>query len=190
MDPGQEAIWARAAREGDAAAFEQIVLRFQGPVYRLCARHLRGPEAEDAAQETFVRAFVNIKSFEPDRPLLPWLLTIARNLSLDRLRRRRPEADSETVERAENVDHTDAEQSAMNQEQMRSLEAALGELPERQREAIVMFHLEGVAYNDIAAALGVPIGTVMTWLHRGRAMLREVMTRGAPTVRREQGVSP
>src|SRR5262245_58843808 len=80
---------ARRAHRGDAAAFEQLVLRSQRPVYRLCRRMLRSPQAEDLAQETFVRAFVHFERFDPARPLLPWLLAIALRLCLDVLRRRR-----------------------------------------------------------------------------------------------------
>ena len=78
---------ARRARRGDLAAFDQLVLRFQRPVFRLCWRMVRSSNAEDLAQETFVRAFVHFDRFDPERPLLPWLLAIARRLCLDLLRR-------------------------------------------------------------------------------------------------------
>ena len=88
-DPQAEHDLARRARRGDSAAFDQLVLRFQRPVYRLCRRMLRSPHAEDLAQETFVRAFVHFDRFDRERPLLPWLLAIARRLCLDLLRRER-----------------------------------------------------------------------------------------------------
>ena len=190
MEMSQEARWAIAARQGDETAFAKIVQCFQAPVYRLCARHLHGPEADDVAQETFVRAFVNMKRFAPDRPLLPWLLTIARNLALDRLRRRYPEPDSMVVDKAADTDHASAETCAASREQMRALEQALAKLPEPQREVIVLFHLEGLAYRDIAISLGVPIGTVMTWLHRGRAVLRQALLSERLASRTDKGVSP
>jgi RNA polymerase sigma-70 factor (ECF subfamily) len=190
MEMSQEVVWAKAAAEGNAEAFGRIVQRFQNPVFRLCSRYLRGHEAEDLAQETFVRAFTHIKSFALDRPLLPWLLTIARNLSLDRLRKHRPEHNTEVVEAAADADHGDPEQATANREQIRFLQAALKELPEPQREAIVLFHLEGLAYADIAAALGVPIGTVMTWLHRGRAILRDALQPAPSMARARTEVSP
>src|SRR5262245_51366402 len=80
---------ARRAHRGDLAAFDQLVLRFQRPVRHLCWRMLRSSSAEDAAQETFIRAFVHFDRFDAERPLLPWLLAIARRLCLDLLRRDR-----------------------------------------------------------------------------------------------------
>jgi RNA polymerase sigma-70 factor, ECF subfamily len=187
----QEAIWARAACHGDAVAFERIVMRFQRPVYGLCSRYLRGPDAEDAAQETFVRAFLHMSDFDPDRPLLPWLVTIARRLCLDRLRKNRPEADSEAVEASFDPEQVSAEQTAATREQMSQLQNALQTLPPEQREALVLFHLEGMAYQEIAKALDAPVGTVMTWLHRGRAQLKTVMQQsGMHLAGKASGVAP
>lgn len=171
-DPQAELELARRAHHGDVAAFEQLVLRFQRPVHRLCWRMLRSSAAEDLAQETFVRAFVHFDRFDPERPLLPWLLAIARRLCLDLLRRERlmPTA----MELPASIDPAPGpeRQAALNEELSR-LERALAGLDEGPREAILLFHLEGLSYRDIAAALEVPIGTVMTWLHRGRARLKK-----------------
>ena len=135
---------------------------------------LRSPHAEDLAQETFVRAFVHFERFDPERPLLPWLLAIARRLCLDRLRRERVMVDVQTMPVA--VDPTPSpERRAALREQVSQLERALAQLDEGPREAIVLFHVEEMSYRDIAAALDVPIGTVMTWLHRGRAQLKRAV---------------
>jgi RNA polymerase sigma-70 factor (ECF subfamily) len=170
-DPHAELDLARRAHRGDAAAFDQLVVRFQRPVYRLCRRMLRSPHAEDFAQETFVRAFVHFDRFDPARPLLPWLLAIARRLCLDRLRRERLmiQVDDPPVA----VDPAPSpERQAELKEGISRLQRALAELDEGPREAIVLFHVEEMSYRDIAAALEVPIGTVMTWLHRSRAQHR------------------
>ena len=170
-DPHTEIDLARRASRGDSAAFDQLVLRFHRPVYRLCRRMLRSPHAEDLAQETFVRAFVHFDRFDPERPLLPWLLAIARRLCLDLLRRERVMVEVETM--PEVIDPVPSpERQAALREQVSRLERALAELDEGPREAIVLFHVEEMSYRDIAAALEVPIGTVMTWLHRGRAQLK------------------
>ena len=91
VDPGERAEdehdLARRARRGDTGAFDQLVLRFQRPVYRCCRRMLASRDAEDVAQETFIRAFVHFDRFDLNRPLLPWLIAIARRLCLDRLRK-------------------------------------------------------------------------------------------------------
>lgn len=145
-DPHAELELARRARRGDLAAFDLLVLRFQRPVHRLCWRMLRSSNAEDLAQETFVRAFVHFDRFDPERPLLPWLLAIARRLCLDLLRREK------VMSRGEEMPVT--------------IDSGPG--PERQASL-----KEGMSYRDIAATLEVPMGTVMTWLHRGRAQLKK-----------------
>ena len=165
---------ARRAHRGDSAAFDALVLRFHRPVYRFCWRMLRTPDAEDLAQDTFVRAFVHFERFDPERPLLPWLIAIARRLCLDLLRRRKVGA---RVEALPVIVHPPPgpEREASLREQISRLEGALAELDEGPREAIVLFHVEEMSYRDIAAALDVPMGTVMTWLHRGRAQLKRAL---------------
>lgn len=165
---------ARRARRGDSAAFDQLVLRFQGPVHRLCWRMLRSPQAEDLTQETFIRAFVHFDRFDPGRPLLPWLLAIARRLCLDLLRREKVMARVETI-LVTGEPRPSPERHASLREQVSRLERALADLEEGPRAAIFLFHLEELTYRDIAAALEVPIGTVMTWLHRGRARLKQAL---------------
>ena len=88
---------ARRARRGDGVAFGELVQRFHRPVYRFCWRLLRSSDAEDLAQDTFVRAFVHFERFDPERPVLPWLIAIARRLCLDLLRRRKVMASVETL---------------------------------------------------------------------------------------------
>lgn len=168
---------ATRARDGDSAAFSEIVRRYQGPIFRLCRRYLHGPEAEDAAQETFVRAFVHREKFDPARPLMPWLCTIARRLCLDKLRKKSPDLD-DTLETRTGDEGASPESTAATREELGRLQAALTDLPEGQREAIVRYHIDGMSYQDIAASLEVPVGTIMTWLHRGRARLRTLVTEG------------
>jgi RNA polymerase sigma-70 factor (ECF subfamily) len=186
-----EQALARGAALGDQQAFAAIVERFEGPVYGLCRRYVPGPDAEDLAQDTFVRAFVHRERFDPERPLLPWLLTIARHRCIDHLRRsdqrQHPEPDMSAVaDRSAGV-----EQAVASRQQLRSLARALEGLAEGPREAVVLYHLDGLSYRELSEVLGVPIGTVMTWLHRGRRRLREAIERdGAPTgsaVRAESG---
>jgi len=165
---------ARRARRGDAAAFDELVRRFHRPVYRFCWRLLRSPDAEDLAQDTFVRAFVHFERFDPERPLLPWLIAIARRLCLDLFRRRKVKARVETLPDT-GPPAPGPEGEASLREQLSRLERALDDLGEGPRVAIVLFHIEEMSYRDIAAALEVPMGTVMTWLHRGRAQLKRAL---------------
>lgn len=170
-----EAVLARRARDGDERAFTRLVQLHQGPVFGICRRYLRGADAEDAAQDTFVRAFVHIRRFDPDRPLRPWLLAIARRVCLDRLRRKAPVPEGEIERLAPPDPHPDAEQKVGAREELSRLQQALEALPEGQREAVALFHLHEMPYREIAEQLEVPIGTVMTWLHRGRAQLRAAL---------------
>src|SRR5262245_16755973 len=157
---------ARRAHRGDATAFEQLVLRFQRPVYRLCRRMLGSPHAEDLAQDTFVRAFVHFDRFDPARPMLPWLLAIARRLCLDLLRRQRVLVPVPDPPPAADPAPT-PDRHAASREALSRLEQALARLDEGPREALLLFHVEELSYRDIAAVMDLPMGTVMTWLHRG-----------------------
>ena len=165
---------ARRARRGDTAAFDQLVARFHRPVYRFCWRLLRSPDAEDLAQDTFVRAFVHFERFDAERPVLPWLIAIARRLCLDVLRRRKVMSRIDAMPIGPPPAPTPEGEAALR-EQLGRLERALDDLDEGPREAIILFHIEGMSYRDIAAALEVPLGTVMTWLHRGRAQLKKTV---------------
>ena len=188
-DTTSEAKLVRDAFEGNVDAFTQLVERYQGPVYNLCYRYVRGPEAEDLAQETFIRAFVHRERFNLEKPILPWLLTLTRNLCIDRLRK-----DKKALVSNRDYEHIpdrlpSAEESMASKEALSLLAQGLRELPEGSREAIALFHLEGLSYKQVAETLDVPVGTVMTWLHRGRAKLKALLREpvGAPAPLKQKG---
>ena len=166
-----EGLLAERAKRGDSHAFAELVTRYQKPIRSACMRYLRSSDADDAAQETFVRAFTHIGDFDPQRPMLPWLVTIARRLCLDRLRKRKHEADDTAVELAQSTEPA-ADDAASNRQQLQRLQVAMAKLPEGSREALALFHFEELSYQEIATAMEVPMGTVMTWIHRGREELR------------------
>jgi len=159
------------------AAFDELVRRFYRSVHRFCWRLVRSTDAEDLAQDTFVRALVHFERFDPERPVLPWLIAIARRLCLDLLRRRKTMTAMETM-LISGPPTVGPEAEASLREQLSRLDRALADLDEGPRDTILLFHLEEMSYRDIAAALEVPMGTVMTWLHRGRAQLRKALERG------------
>jgi len=183
--PADEAEWARAAAGGDKAAFAWLVEKHKSSVYGLCYRLVGSPdEARDAAQEAFVRAYTSISDFDPRQPFAAWVLRIARNHCIDLLRRRRPtlalvpENRGETLDPGvapEPADHfaMGGEQALQEREAQRDLDKAIASLPNRYREVIALFHVQHKSYADIASTLGVPMGTVMTWLHRARKELRQ-----------------
>jgi RNA polymerase sigma-70 factor, ECF subfamily len=183
--PADEAEWAKAAAGGDRAAFGRLVEKHKSSVYGLCYRLVgTTDEARDAAQEAFVRAYTSIKDFDARQPFGAWVLRIARNHCIDLLRRRRPMLALVPENRGEDLDPGVApepadrfaiggEQALQEREAQRDLDRAIASLPPRYREVIALFHVQHKSYAEIAAALGVPMGTVMTWLHRARKELKE-----------------
>jgi RNA polymerase sigma-70 factor, ECF subfamily len=181
-----EAAWARAAARGDKRAFGRLVDAHKRVVFGLCVRLLRDPEeSKDAAQEAFVRAYAAIGTYDAAQPFAPWILRIARNHCLDLLRRRIPESQKLDLD-AEPEDGAPAREVAdpaatrgddalERRETAAILEQAVAALPPNYREVIQLFHVEHLSYKEIAAALDVPIGTVMTWLHRARSKLKAAL---------------
>jgi len=178
-----EAALAVAASRGDKSAFGRLVDLHKRAVYGLCLRLLRNPEdGRDAAQETFVRAYAALSSFDPTQPFLPWVLRIARNHCLDMGRRRslRPRevalgADPDGGEPVEVADPTSprADEELERRELARSLDRAVSALPTHYREVVELFHVQHLSYREISRTMNVPMGTVMSWLYRARARLRE-----------------
>jgi RNA polymerase sigma-70 factor (ECF subfamily) len=182
QQPADEASLARAAAQGDNQAFARLVEAHQRSVYGLCYRLLRdAEEANDAAQEAFVRAYAALATYDAAQPFAPWVLRIARNHCLDLLRRKVPaerlvelDAKPEEGRALELVDEraTRGDEALANAQRTQVLEAAVAELPERYREVVTLFHVQQLSYQQIATVMNVPLGTVMTWLHRARAQLR------------------
>lgn len=183
--PTAEVLWTRAAARGDRQAFGRLVDLHKGSVYGLCVRLLRDrEEARDAAQESFARAYAALATYDPAQPFAPWILRIARNHCLDLLRRRLPEAQRVELDapaeggppaEIADPDAVRSDDALERRELAGTLERAVAALPPNYREVVHLFHVEHLSYKEIAAALDVPIGTVMTWLHRARARLKEIL---------------
>jgi len=179
MDPGREAALVRAAQEGDQAAFSEIVRHHQRAVYRVAYALTRNADdADDLAQETFVRAFQAIGRFRVGEPLHPWLSRIAVNqaYSLHRRRKRRPETAIEPLIAAGRQwaagGDDPAEQAAEAESHQRLAEAFAGLSLEHQA-VLTLRVVEDLPYDEIARVLNVPAGTVMSRLSRARAELRQ-----------------
>jgi RNA polymerase sigma-70 factor (ECF subfamily) len=169
------------ARRGDLAAFNSLVEEHQGIVYNVCLRMLGSPAAaEDAAQDAFISAWRNLASLRGDQ-FRAWLLRIAANACRDELRRRsrRPAASLETALEEGMPDPADPdpspEASVLSSELRGGIQAALLELPDDQRLAVILCDLQGLEYDEIARATGANIGTVKSRLSRGRARLRALL---------------
>src|SRR5262249_52178252 len=161
----EEARLVRRCLKGDAEAIQALVDQYQAVVYGLCVRLLtHRHDAEDVTQEVFLRIFRSLRRWDPSRPLKPWIMGFTVNRCRTWLvqRARRPElADylQEVVAAPENDDAA---------ELLHEIHLALKELRPEFREVFVLFHEQGQTYEDIAQALGCPLGTVKTWLHRAR----------------------
>lgn len=173
-------------KNDDAAAFDQLVVRYSGDVYAVLFRLTQdAEEAADLTQETFLSALKAIKKFRGDADLKTWLIRIAINESRNRFRwwkrRRRektfsidaPVGDNETPF-SETVSSNSAnpEETVLRREREARLAKALNDLPEIFREAVVLCDIEGLSYEEIASALEVNIGTVKSRIARGREELR------------------
>jgi RNA polymerase sigma-70 factor, ECF subfamily len=190
-----EATLARSAVRGDRRAFGKLVDLHKRAVFGLCVRLLRDPEeAKDAAQESFARAYAALESYDASQPFAPWVLRIARNHCLDVLRRRLPASRQVALDALVDAEEgapvreladpgaPRADEALEQREVAGALVAAVAALPANYREVVHLFHVEQLSYKEIAATLDVPIGTVMTWLHRARAKLRAALTESDPEV--------
>ncbi|MCA9613531.1 MAG: RNA polymerase sigma factor [Polyangiales bacterium] len=174
-------VLAARATAGDREALEALLRRHAADVFKLC--HLVAGETEgpDAAQRTLEKLVLNIDRFEPEKgSFRTWALTVARNVCRDRLRRRKLERTHFRRDGEERVQREPTEQPSPERLALARIEAgevakALETLPEGMRSAIVLFHVHGASYEEIAETLDIPKGTVMTWLHRGRARLRAAL---------------
>ncbi|WP_145056079.1 RNA polymerase sigma factor [Lignipirellula cremea] len=149
----------------------RLVDQFKGPIFGLCYRMLgQWQDAEDAAQETFVRALKSLANWDASRPFTPWLAAIAANRcrTLLATRKSRP-AVTDLVEQIE--DNAPDQQAASNLAE--EVDLALLGLRDDYRQAFLLFHQQELTYAEIADALGAPLGTVKTWVHRARRGLIE-----------------
>jgi RNA polymerase sigma-70 factor (ECF subfamily) len=168
----------RRVQRGERGAFDLLVLRYQHRVVKLVARLLRDPtEAEDVAQEAFVKAYRAIGSFRGDSAFYTWLYRIAVNTARNTMasRQRRPlDYEAELSESEQSVvesrmRHGDTpEAAALSEEIHQTVNRAVEDLPEDLRTAIILREIEGLSYEEIAAAMDCPVGTVRSRIFRAR----------------------
>ncbi len=187
--------WVDAAREGDKQAFNRLVQAYQRPVYNLTYRMLgNSEEAEDAAQETFLRAYSRLAQYDPQMKFSTWLFSIANHHCIDRLRKRRAVYvsidDNPVLENL--VGETPApEHQALHKEQSVELQALIGMLDPDYRTPLVLRYWEELSYEEIAQTMGVTVAAVKSRLFRARQQLAALYERnqGAampPTAGRKQ----
>lgn len=176
-----ERTWLQQARAGDQQAFGELVRLHQHAVYNLAYRMLGNRvESEDAAQETFLRAYANLERYDMERPFRTWLLSITSNYCIDRLRRRRlmwlsldeplpPHA-------ALHSDETEPEDAVIDSERNTLIQTLLAELSPEYRAAVVLHYWYDCSYAEIASILETTESAIKSRLFRARQTLAARMT--------------
>lgn len=175
------------AQTGSDKAYRELLDRYQRPVFSIVYRMIRDREqAEDLAQETFVRVFNNIDRYDPRFKFSSWIFKIATNLTIDHIRRK--ELDTVSIDGSRNAvtaeqieatsitiasDDENPEELLEAKELGEEIEGAISKLRPEYKAAILLRHVEGREYQEIAEILSLPLGTVKTYIHRGRNQLRE-----------------
>lgn len=173
------------AQRGDTAAFEVLVAHHAQLVYNLALRTLQdAQEAEDVAQEAFVRAWRGLPRFRAEARFQTWLYRIVTNLCYNRLPRLRQALAALPQEVVELLpdNRQRVETAVIAQERHQHLFQAIDELPESYRMLITLRHLQQLSYDEIAEVTGLPLGTVKTGIFRARQQLRQVMMRYERTI--------
>jgi len=177
------------ARDGREAAYRELIRRYERPVFSLVLRMVRDRQlAEDLSQETFIKALNAIGSYRPEYKFSSWIFKIANNAAIDHLRRR--ELDTLSLDGAphaatpEEIEATALQVGDKGETPLEELEArelgsaierAIAQLRPEYRACILLRHVEGLAYEEIAQLLDLPLGTVKTYIHRARHELRDLL---------------
>lgn len=178
---GIEASLETRAAGGDKRALEALLREHARAIHDVCRFVAGEADARDATQESLERIVTSIDRFDPARgSFRSWALTVARNVCRDRLRRRGLERrtfvdDGDTATAWTATEAPGPERVALARIESERLAEALETLPEPMRLAVVLYHVHEATYEEIASTLDVPMGTVMTWLHRGRKRLRAAL---------------
>ena len=173
---GNEADWLAQAQRGDPEAFTNLLEMYQKPVFNLCYRMLQNAgDAEDAAQETFLRAYKSIKRYDKSRPFATWLLSIAAHYCIDQLRKQRMTIISmEDTPYIEVVDSSPSPEASLSrrqeQERVRGL---LDSLSPVDRAAVIMYYWNDISYKEIGQALDLTESAVKSRLHRARRSMAQ-----------------
>jgi RNA polymerase sigma-70 factor, ECF subfamily len=190
VENNEDAEIVRRCRAGDEKAYRELVDRYRRQVYSMALRMLRREEdAEDVAQETFIRVFRALDRYDPTRSFTAWMFTIAARLCIDHIRRRRQspislfQRDSDTLEER-TIEVADPgpgpdELTSRGEEERRAQEL-IDSLPHHYRIVVMLRHQQDLSYQEIAEALKLPLGTVKARIHRARALLKRELEGDTP----------
>lgn len=171
-----ESLWLDQALKGDPQAFAQLVELYQRPVFNLCYRMLGTVEdAEDASQETFLRAYRSLRRYDASRSFITWLLSIAAHFCIDQMRRRRyPVVSIEDLPVPDLPDHSPGMETKLGSKQERErVRSLLQTLDATDRAAVVLYYWYDYSYEEIGQALSLTIPAIKSRLHRARRAMAE-----------------
>jgi len=191
----EEMAWIIQAQQGNDEAFTRLVEQYQTPVYNLCYRMLGEPEsAEDAAQESFLRAYQNLTRYDRQRPFATWLLSIAAHYCIDRLRKRRftifsldaERGDDEAPMELPDTGAIDPEQETVRHEEQAQIQKALAGLDATDRAAVILRYWYDFSEIEIAESLKLTVSAVKSRLHRARKAVARLLLANSPEARVER----
>ncbi|WP_078543106.1 RNA polymerase sigma factor SigW [Litchfieldia alkalitelluris] len=172
----------KQVKKGDQNAFAEIVELYKDKVYQISYRMVgNSHEAEDISQEAFLRAYINIHSYDINKKFSTWLFRIATNLSIDRLRKKKPDyyldaevagAEGLTLYSQVAADVIQPDEKLESLELQETIQHAILQLPAKYRSVIVLKYIEELSLKEIGDILDLPVGTVKTRIHRAREALR------------------
>jgi RNA polymerase sigma-70 factor, ECF subfamily len=168
-ESGEDALVARSAR-GDERAYALLVDRYKGMIYTTAYKLMKNStRAEDAAQETFIKAYAALPGFQGKSKFSSWLYRICYNTCISELRKKRPEVD---LEDADAVAVGGPTEEIHRRDIQTAIQTEVSALPDDYRSVITLYHFDGLAYDEIARLTHKPMGTVKATIHRARALLR------------------
>jgi RNA polymerase sigma-70 factor (ECF subfamily) len=171
-----EADWVNLAQQGDTDSFTKLVEAYNVSVYNLCYRMLGDHfEAEDASQETFMRAYKALKTYDTKRPFSTWILSIAAHYCIDQMRKKRLNITNFEVDDYQKLPDPSPNPEVVlaDSEQKMRIRTLLKSLSEIDRAAVIMFYWYEFSYEEIANALNLSISAVKSRLHRARTKLAQ-----------------
>lgn len=181
---GEESQWIQAALQGDQEAFARLIEQYTSSVFNLCYRMLgSAQDAEDATQEIFFRVYSRLESYDLDRRFSTWLLSIASNYCIDRLRRRKfAWVTLEDTAFMLPSNEAGPERTALQRERAAIVQAALQNMPSQYRLVLVLRYWQDLSYNEIATLTGLSESALKTRLHRARKQLAEALQEDGATL--------
>ncbi|HOV33750.1 MAG TPA: RNA polymerase sigma factor [Candidatus Hydrogenedens sp.] len=161
------------SRQGNTEAFAELVRKHQQIVFNIAYRFMRDTElAEDMAQESFIKAFKHIKGFRGDCTFSTWLYRVTCSVCLTELNRRKKKLE---VELQPNTPAGSIENKVTEQEIAEKVRECVTRLSDRYSTVLTLYYLNGISYEEIAEIMGIPVGTLKTWMFRARKQLRKIV---------------